>query len=71
MTDIIPTAPISIRRSSLPRLSLSKIDIGASLYAIARLLGHAFDLAYVAPFSSRRRPPVILDNDIEGRDPRW
>lgn len=70
MTDIIPTAPISIRRSSLPRLSLPKIDMGASLYAIARLWSYALDLAYVAPYS-RRRPPVIPDNDIEGRDPSW
>lgn len=70
MTDIIPIAPNSIRRSSLPRLSLPKIDIGASLYAIARLWSHALDLAYVAPYTNRR-PPVIPDKDIEGRDPDW
>jgi len=70
MTDIVPTAPISIRSSSLPRLRLPRIGIGASLDAIARLFGHALNLAYVAPYTSReRQPQVIPDNDIEGRDP--
>ena len=72
MTDIIPTAPISIRCFSLPRLSLPRIGIGASLDAIAGLLGHALNLAYVDPYTSlQRQPPVIPDNDLEGRDPNW
>lgn len=72
MTDIIPTAPILIRRASLPRPGLPRIGIGASLHAIARLLGHALDLAYVAPYSSLQgRPPGIPDDDSEGRDPNW
>ena len=72
MTDIIHTAPISIRRASLPRPSLPRIGISASLYAIAGLFGHALDLAYVAPYTSRQRqPPVMPENDSDGRDPSW
>jgi|GEM_PF-5634682 len=72
MSDIISTAPISIRCSSLPRPRLPRIGVGAALGAIAGLLGHAFNLAYVAPYTSLQcRPPVIPDNDLEGRDPNW
>lgn len=72
MTDIISTAPISIRRPRLPRLRVRRIGVGAALDAIAGLFGHALNLAYVDPFTSlQRRPPVIPDNDLEGRDPNW
>jgi hypothetical protein len=72
MTDIISTPPISIRRSSLPRLSLPRTGIGTSLAAIAGALGYAVNLAYVAPFTSlQRQRSVIPDNDLEGRDPNW
>lgn len=72
MTDFIITAPISIRRSGLPKLRLPRIAMGASLDAIAGLLGHAFNLTYVDPYTSlRRQPRVTSDNDLEGRDPDW
>lgn len=72
MTDIISTVPISFRRSSMPRLSLPRIGIAASLDAIAGLFGHALYLAYVDPYSSlQRQPPVIPDNDLDGRNPNW
>lgn len=72
MSDIISTIPTSIRRPSLPRPRLRRIGVGAALAAIAGLFGHALNLAYVDPFTSRqRRPPVIPDNDLEGRDPNW
>lgn len=72
MTDIISTAPIAIRPARLPRLRLRRIGIGAALGAIAGLIGQAFNLAYVDPFTSlKRRPPVIPDDDLEGRDPNW
>lgn len=71
MSDIISPVPISIRSSSLPRLRLGRIGVGAALGAIAGLLGHAFNLVYVAPYTSlQRRPPVIPD-DFDGRDPNW
>jgi hypothetical protein len=72
MTDITATAPITIRSPSLPRPSIPRVAIEASLAAIARLLGDALNLAYVDPYTSlRRQPPVVLDDDLEGRDPNW
>ena len=36
------------------------------------LLGDAFGMAYVEPFTiHRRRPPVVPDDDLDGRDPNW
>ncbi len=72
MTDIISPAPISICCSRLRRPDLPTIGIGASLAAIARLFGDALNLAYVEPYTSlQRQPPVIPENDLEGRDPNW
>jgi hypothetical protein len=72
MSDTICTPPIAIRRFGLPQLSLSGIGVGASLDAIAGLLGYAFNLAYVDPYTGlQRRPTVIPDHDLEGRDPSW
>lgn len=72
MTDIISTAPIAIRRSSLPRLKLRRIGVGGALGAIAGIFGQALNLAYVDPYTSlQRRPPAIPDDDLEGRDPNW
>jgi hypothetical protein len=72
MTDIISTAPTSIHRSSLPRPSLPKIGVGAALGTIAGLVGNAFNLAYVDPYGSlQRKPPIIPDDELEGRDPNW
>ena len=72
MSDIISTIPISIRCSSLRRLRLQRIGMGAALDAIAGLFGHALNLAYVDPYTSlQRQPPVTPDNDLEGRDPNW
>ncbi|MGE3876518.1 MAG: hypothetical protein AB7F74_26485 [Parvibaculaceae bacterium] len=71
MSDMICTPPITVRRFGLPRLELSRIGVSASLCAIAGLLGYAFNLAYVDPYTSLQRPAVIPDNDLEGRDPNW
>ena len=71
MSDIISPIPISLRRSCLPRLGLRRIGVGAALGAIAGLLGHAFNLAYVAPYTSLQRKPPVLPDDPDGRDPNW
>lgn len=71
MADIATIAPISIRRTSLPKPSLPTIGIGESLVAIARLIGDAMNLAYVDPWARRRQPPAAFDDDLEGRDPNW
>ena len=74
MSDIISPIPVSLRRSSLPRLGLRRIGVGAALGAIAGLLGKAFNLAYVAPYTSLQwKQPVLPDDldDLDGRDPNW
>jgi hypothetical protein len=71
MTDITTTAAIAIRRFSLPRPSLPRIGIGASLDAFARRIGDALNLVCVDPFTSRQQLPAAFDDDLEGRDPNW
>ena len=72
MTDISTTAPITIRRLNLPRLSFPRLGIGASLAAISGLVGDALKMAYVDPYTNlRRQPRVVPDDDLEGRDPTW
>jgi hypothetical protein len=72
MTDIFTIVPITIRSPNLPRLGFPRLGIGASLAAISGLLGDAFNLAYVDPYTSlRRQPQVVPDDDLEGRDPNW
>jgi hypothetical protein len=72
MADISTIAPVAIRRSKFQRLSLATHRIGASLAAISVLLGDAFKMAYVDPYTSHgRRLQVIPDDDLEGRDSNW
>jgi hypothetical protein len=71
MTDII-TTPIAIRRPSLLRLQLPKLAIGRPISKISSAILQAFEMAYVAPFmTSRSKPPVVFDADLEGRDLNW
>lgn len=71
MTDISRTA--STRRlRSLPRLRIPRLAISASLAGISRLIGNAFAMAYVDPYTNHgRRRQVVADDDLEGRDPDW
>ena len=72
MTDISTTAPITIRRLVLARLSFPRLEIGASLAVMSGLMGDALNMAYVAPYTSlRRQPQVVADDDLESRDPTW
>lgn len=72
MTDISTTAPNTIRRLNLPWLSFPRPAIGASLAAIPGLVGDAFKMAYVDPYTSlRRQMPAVPDDDLEGRNPAW
>ncbi len=72
MTDISKSAPITNRRSNLQQLSIPTLRIAVSLAAISALLGDAFKMAYVDPYTShRRRPQALPDDDLEGRDPTW
>ena len=72
MTDIIITTPISLRRPSLPRLELPKLGIGHAISEISSTIMQAFEMAYVAPYATTRsKPTIAFDADLEGRDPNW
>ena len=72
MTDMSTTAAIASRRSNLQGRSIPTLKIGASLAAISAALGDAFKMAYVEPYTSHgRRPEVLPDDDLDGRDPTW
>jgi len=72
MTDIIITTPISLRRPSLPRLELPKLGMGRAISEISNSIVQAFEMAYVTPFSAmQRKPSIVFDEDLEGRDPNW
>ena len=72
MTDIPTIAPLAIRRSDAQRPSIPTLRIAAPLAAMFVLLGNAFSMAYVSPYSKDgRRPQVAPDDDLKGRDPNW
>ena len=72
MTDISTTAAITVRRLVGLRPSFPRLEIGASRAAISSVVGDALKMAYVAPYTSRRRQPEVApDDDLEGRDPTW
>lgn len=72
MTDIITIAPIAIRRQGMQRIKLPKLGIGAALEAFTKAMGQALEMTYVMPYETgRRQPLVVLDADLNGRDPNW
>ena len=72
MTDINITTAISLHRLSLPRLEFPKLGIGRVISEISNSIVQAFEMAYVAPFSAlQRKPSIVFDEDLEGRDPNW
>ena len=72
MTDITHSAPITIRRIHLPRVRFPKLGLGRAISEISSAIVQAFEMAYVAPFSAMQpKHPIVLDADLEGRDPNW
>lgn len=72
MTDLITSSPTSIRRPKLPLVKLPNFDICTTLAALSKAITLAFDMAYVAPYRTTQRQPLIfIDRDLEGRDPNW
>jgi hypothetical protein len=72
MTDVPATTPKTVRRSGLPRPNIPVQRIGASLAAMSALIGRAFKMAYVDPYSShRRRSQAVSEDGVDGRDPDW
>lgn len=70
MTDIPATTPVSFRRFSLPKFSVSWRATAASIAAIPAAIGDAFNMVYVDPYGAPSRR-VIPDEDLDGRDPDW
>jgi len=72
MTPISTTAPVTLRRFNIARISFPRREICASFAAIWNLYRDALNMAYVAPYTSlRRQPQVVPERDLEGRDPTW
>ena len=72
MTDLITSAPLTIRHLRLPRKRFHKLGIGATITAVSTSITEAICMAYVEPFNAlRRRPSILNDFDLKGRDPNW
>ena len=72
MTNLIDSAPITIRHLRLPRIRFPKFGFGATIAAVSISVTQAYRMAYVEPFNAlRHRPSVSHDFDLEGRDPNW
>ena len=72
MTLSSAIAPTATRRSRLPRLTVPRLRLGASLGAIAVSINDAFRAAYVDPYCSlRRQPQAAPGDDLQDRDPTW
>jgi hypothetical protein len=72
MTDISTTTPNAIGRPSLRHMQLPKLAIGRAISEISNAIMQTFEMAYVAPFSCMQlKPSIVLDEDLDGRDPKW
>jgi hypothetical protein len=72
MTDLITSAPFTIRHPHLPRVTFPKLGIGTTIEALSAGIRQAFCMAYVEPYKTPQRQPLIfIDFDLEGRDPNW
>jgi len=72
MTFLTHSAPLAIRHFRLPRLRLPKLGLGAMIAAAPTSITQAYSMAYVEPFKTRQRQPLVSnDVDLEGRDPNW
>ncbi len=72
MTDISTIAATFIRRADATPQAVPRLPIAASFWAKFGLVGDAYRMAYVDPYTSlRRQPQIIPDDDLKGRDPSW
>ena len=72
MTDFTTCAPHTVRYQQLPRVKFPKLGIGAAVLSVSTGIRQAFCMAYVEPYKSPQRQPVIfMDIDLDGRDPNW
>ena len=68
MTDITVTTPVADSRVQPQQ---PKLSVGATMGAMARGVGQAFEMAYVAPYQMGRRPWPNSTQAEDGRDPAW
>ncbi|TPI19358.1 hypothetical protein [Mesorhizobium sp. B4-1-1] len=72
MTDILTTGSTAVRRLKLPRPSVPRLAVLATFNTMFSLMVNAGKAAYLDPFTSLdRRPPIIPEDDLEGRNPNW
>ena len=72
MTDITTLFPIALRRRYAHNPALPKRGIGSAISAMSKAVLQAFEMVYVAPYQhGSEQPPVVIDPDLEGRDPSW
>lgn len=71
MTDLSASAPAKLRRLSIPKRK-PRLALGSLIAAALGLVGAAFTMAYVTPYTDAARPTKApRDEDLEGRDPDW
>lgn len=72
MADISSVAAKAIHHPSSPRPGIAITRVGTSLAAMSALLGRAFGMAYVAPYTNvRGSSHVHRDDEVDGRNPGW
>ena len=72
MTDLITSAPVTIRQLNLPCVRFPKFGIGTKIEVLSTCIGQAFCMAYVEPYKIPQHQPAIFSEiDLEGRDPIW
>jgi hypothetical protein len=72
MTDLTTSGPLTMGHLRLPRIRFHKLGIGATIAAVSTSITEAIRMAYVEPFNALwRRPSILNDFDLKGRDPNW
>lgn len=72
MTDMITTHTITLHQSSPVRLQFPNFGIGQACESLCLAIMDAFAMVYVTPFNAmRRQPPIVVEEDLGGRDPSW
>lgn len=72
MADISFVTAKPIHHPSSPRPGIAITRVAASLAAMSALLGRAFGMAYVAPYTDVGvSSHVHRDDEVDGRNPGW
>ena len=71
MTELIATGSDETPRARPRRSRLARLHVGAAIGAMAKAVGQAYFLAYVAPSETKQGQPMRSAEVEEGRDPSW